>query len=737
MGSHRTARAVIAAAVVTAITAAVVLIMGFAWHGARGGRAQVSYNAVDMRAQMLDNGDLRITQTFDYRLESRGTPWRQMFQQYTLSSDRLTTISDISVTDLTTGRTYTQDTVHSPSGYGDAGWDSTCAGHWYIADITQSQSHPDPFDPELDALTATAVGEPAQTKDVEIGWNIPSTRSAKSMRFELAMTWHGVATAYDDVVALEWEPFSALNSTPAARVTGTFTFPKGISESNSWAWLHTGAASETTRLDDGSLQFTVTDLPGGEYINVVVMAERQPTSAVSREQAGRMKQRILEQERREARIASNARQREARERLVIWLIPAVLALLLVVGALVGAKRACAQGRRHTEALEYWREPPDMSPAAAAALITDVMPGIQGSRDDRQMTSTLLSLVTKGAVAIYPGSAAGYRGLDLSRADCVSIGQLIASDPRREADAAGMCTLVIMPRVYTDRAGLQLCRSESALLDVLLRASERIGLPVFDFGQMQAALKDWRQGYAWLRGFEDACNAEYQALHATVPVGVGARMLGGAAMIASWLTAFIYTAAVGQVALALVISLPLLFAATFAAAISPRQAFTAQGEAYADQVGGLMRYMEDFSAFGDRGVFDTVLWGRYMVYAAAFGISDKLMEQMERAYPQLADPEWANVHASNDGLVYWSARRRAMRARGGAFSMHGMHAGGSFSSMVSNSFSSVGSTIRDAMPQSSSSGSRSGSRSSGGGGSFRSGGFKGHSGGSGGGRGGAR
>lgn len=522
-----------------------------------------------MRAQMLDNGDLRITQTFDYRLESRGTPWRQMFQQYTLSSDRLTTISDISVTDLTTGRTYTQDTVHSPGSYGDVGWDSTCAGRWYIADITQSESHPDPFDPELDALTATAVGEPAQTKDVEIGWNIPSTRSAKSMRIELAMTWHGVATAYDDVVALEWEPFSALNSTPAARVTGTFAFPKDISESNSWAWLHTGAASETTRLDDGSLQFTVTDLPGGEYINVVVMAERQPTSAVSREQAGRMKQRILEQERREARIASNARQREARGRLVIGL-------------------------------------------------------------------------------------------------------------------------------------------------ALLRASERIGLPVFDFGQMQAALKDWRQGYAWLRGFEDACNAEYQALHATVPVGVGARMLGGAAMIASWLTAFIYTAAVGQIALALVISLPLLFAATFAVAISPRQAFTAQGEAYADQVGGLMRYMEDFSEFGDRGVFDTVLWGRYMVYAAAFGISDKLMEQMERAYPQLADPEWANVHASNDSLVYWSARRRATRARGGAFGMHGMHAGGSFGSMVSNSFSSVGSTIRGAMPQSSSSGGHSGSRRSGGG-----------------------
>ncbi len=191
-----------------------------------------------------------------------------------------------------------------------------------------------------------------------------------------------------------------------------------------------------------------------------------------------------------------------------------------------------------------------------------------------------------------------------------------------------------------------------------------------------------------------------------------------AMVVSALTALIYTGVYGQIALALVISLPLLFASAFAMSVSPRQALTPQGEAYAGQVAGLMRYMEDFSEFGDRGVFDTVLWGRYMVYAAAFGISDKLMEQMERAYPQLADPEWANVHTSNDSLVYWSARRRATRARGGAFGIHGMHAGGSFSSMVSNSFSSVGSTIRDAMPQSSSSGSRSGSRSSGGGGVLR-------------------
>lgn len=174
-----------------------------------------------------------------------------------------------------------------------------------------------------------------------------------------------------------------------------------------------------------------------------------------------------------------------------------------------------------------------------------------------------------------------------------------------------------------------------------------------------------------------------------------------AMVVSALTALIYTGVYGQIALALVISLPLLFASAFAMSVSPRQALTPQGEAYAGQVAGLMRYMEDFSEFGDRGVFDTVLWGRYMVYAAAFGISDKLMEQMERAYPQLADPQWVDAHASNDGLVYWSARRNhAMRSRGRGihFAFGCAAGGGSFGSMVSNSFSSVGAAVHGRCPR---------------------------------------
>lgn len=61
--------------------------------------------------------------------------------------------------------------------------------------------------------------------------------------------------------------------------------------------------------------------------------------------------------------------------------------------------------------------------------------------------------------------------------------------------------------------------------------------------------------------------------------------------------------------------------------------TDQGQDIAGRTLGLKRYMEDFSNFTDRGTADLALWDWYMVYAAAFGISDRVMRELAKAYPQ--------------------------------------------------------------------------------------------------------
>ena len=68
-------------------------------------------------------------------------------------------------------------------------------------------------------------------------------------------------------------------------------------------------------------------------------------------------------------------------------------------------------------------------------------------------------------------------------------------------------------------------------------------------------------------------------------------------------------------------------------------------------------MEDFSNFSNRGALDLTLWNWYMVYAAAFGISEKVAREFARAYPEVNDPQWLDTYGY-DSLGYWTYRSQA-------------------------------------------------------------------------------
>ena len=50
--------------------------------------------------------------------------------------------------------------------------------------------------------------------------------------------------------------------------------------------------------------------------------------------------------------------------------------------------------------------------------------------------------------------------------------------------------------------------------------------------------------------------------------------------------------------------------------------------------GLEKYMKDYSLLKDREVFDVVLWEKFLVFATAFGIADKVIKQLKIAYPNI-------------------------------------------------------------------------------------------------------
>ena len=79
-------------------------------------------------------------------------------------------------------------------------------------------------------------------------------------------------------------------------------------------------------------------------------------------------------------------------RVALWIAVVLAGLVLFAIGMVAAVRSYRESQYHGD-IEYWREPPDMSPASAAKM-ADVMGLSKGSVDSLQMTATMLP--TKGS-----------------------------------------------------------------------------------------------------------------------------------------------------------------------------------------------------------------------------------------------------------------------------------------------------------------------------------------------------
>jgi uncharacterized membrane protein len=726
----------IACALLSLIIAAVVSLLTLGLSAAGINTADLSYTSLHYDTQVLKNGDLQIKQRINIRLahreddEGNTKPWRQLYQQYTINPSNLTSISDVSVRNVSDNQTYTQTDPIPPSQVqSTTDWDQQEAGHWYIANVSDTEN------PSAYQMDAT---KPSSKYPVEIGWNIPQTSQADSVVFEVSMTFHGVSTAHPDVTNFQWEPFGTSNQVPIQTASATLKFPEGITAKNSWAWLHYAGVSETSRTADGSLAFTAHDVNPGQHLDVVAMFDSSASDQVERSSTTAAKQRIIDDENEQESKARDSARLKARLTIAAWIVAAILAVLLSFFAVRAAFRTYGRSR-YSGDIEYWRDPPDMSPASAAQL-NDLLEGLSTNQSSRQMAATVLSLASKQAISIYPGPVAAYYGVDLLKTSPTEIsGMLARQDDRAGKALNSTSTVVIRPVCSEDRESLHLSVSEDAALHLLEVAARRLQTPVFDLQQMQQNFKKWQSGYKEQERFSNAVSTEFAMLNATAVQGasVGWGTLGVVLGVVALFFAVI-SGSSSWLGVGLIVAFVLLTSSIFALSYGKMTVLTEHGQHYAGQVHGLRRYLLDFSAFEERGVNDLVLWDRYLVYAAAFGISNQALKQLTRAYPELSDSQWLDANASGS-LLYWTFRPWAFAGAAYGYGVdtdagpslggpgQGPSFGGGFGdigSQLTASFSSIHSTIQAAAPSSSSSGSFGGGGFAGGGGGSGGGSFGG-------------
>ncbi len=729
MTAKHAVRSIVIALIAAVISAMVVLAAAVGL----GNSSDQSYRSLDYDVTVLRNGDLKVTQRIDMKLKERDgdRPWRQLYQQYALKASNLTNIADVSVKNLTTGERYGETAPQSPEGIDESAWNERYARHWYIADVTGGDDDPQPY-----SRDDPATGKPYDSdRTAEIGWNIPYTNKANSLKFEVTMTLEGVSTAYSDVAKFQWEPFGDRNQIPIGTVNGTVRFPEGVTARNSWAWLHFSGTSTTSRDDDGTLHFTAYDARNGQHLDLVAMFDASQSHGVQRTSPDAAKEATIRDEDRQETQWRQDQQRRARRLLALAIGLSLVGLIVIVGGVAASIRSNRQSQYHGD-IEYWRDPPNMSPASAAGLLSVLQKVSASTLSSRQMASTVLSLASKKAIAIYPGASSNYRGIDMSRASASQISAMFQNDMRLSGRMNDTSTIMIMPVCVNNRKSLRLSQSEEGVLQLLEAGAERVGSAVFDLREMKAAFKGWDDGYKVQNRYVTGFKNEFARLGATSSSGGVAKGLGVIAVILGFV-GLVGLSANGQLALSLIVGGLTLFGGFFVLFSSKGTGLTEKGQNLAGQVLGLKRYLEHFSDFSDRGPADLVLWDRYLVYAAAFGISKKAVKELAAAYPELRDPQWLDANAGGS-LLYWQYRPFFWGMAAGQLGGAGPNAGAGFTggfdpgtlsanvgdigAQLTASFADLSSTIQAARPSS----------SGGSGGSFSSGGFGGVGGGSGGG-----
>lgn len=89
--------------------------------------------------------------------------------------------------------------------------------------------------------------------------------------------------------------------------------------------------------------------------------------------------------------------------------------------------------------------------------------------------------------------------------------------------------------------------------------------------------------------------------------------------------------------------------------------TPEGMAHREKLKALERYMLEFSDFKEKGVPEISVWEYYLIFATAFGISKKVLAQINTCYPDVSGSEFVDEYLACKNLAKCNFKRSFMFA----------------------------------------------------------------------------
>lgn len=449
--------------------------------------------------------------------------------------------------------------------------------------------------------------------DFEIAWGVGLEDETATRKYKIEYQVKDVISKYNDYAELYWQFVGNDFEISSKNIKGTITLPEKVSNKEEIkVWGHSKDLNGTIYATDlNKIEFQMNNVRSGRYVEIRTLFPTSLIASSHRTYSSNILEKAIAEETKWANDAN--RQREMKKQTINAMIIGVIALA-IIGAFYFAtkikkyKLVLKDLKKYepTNKLEYYRELPDEKATPGEAVF--LLKGLYENFDmefGKIFSSTILNLTLK-------------KYIDL---------KVKENEKGKKA-----IQIINLNKEITD-----LKDDEKELLEFLLKAiGKKEAITMKELEQyiskhpsvieklITKTHKNVKKSMIQNEYFDEKEYKKYnEYLGCMVLYIVGAVLLF----------------------FLLPLSIVLIINAVYCGKIQSRMnVLTQAGLEQKEMWKGLKKYMEDFSLLKEKEVPALVLWERYLVYATAFGIADKVLKQLKIVYPNIDELNGMNTSA---------------------------------------------------------------------------------------------
>lgn len=537
-------------------------------------------NSLDFQAYINDDGSMYVIEDWDIKIEETNT----LFKNFEMNSSKFSDITNVKVTDLSKGKSLTK--------------------------INQEMYHV-----TKDCYYALEIDD----DKFEIAWGVGLDNSSATKKYRIEYVVEDVVAKYSDCAELYWQFVGDNFEINATKITGTIHLPsQADSKDNIKVWGHTEDLNGEIYVTDlDKVEFTVNNFKSGNYVEVRVAMPTKMIKTSGRTYSSEKLPTILDQEGKWARNANYKRAMNKAIEIIFIIIAIAISILIAIVLLKKRKKYKELiGKdpiiKPSQEIKYFRDFPreSASPAEAQLLITKNKFDFGSYEMGNIFSANLLNLYHMDYIDIQEDKKNKDNTKFILKSTENEISKIQNEDEKtvykylmKVAGEKSEITLKELQKYITSHA--------SSITKLQTELTKSVKQKLYNNGYINEEKETSYKKYN-----------ESKLLY----------------VIAIFFLISFGTAIAISTSLILIISIFIITALMIANIVTLNKvtkSINIYSQEAIDEIEmwkGLKKFMNELSQIDKKEIPEVVLWEKYLIYATAFGIADKVLEQLKLIYP---------------------------------------------------------------------------------------------------------